>query len=100
MMFRDARKGQFEWRNAIAPLFGDQVVLLAMKHRRAPLLVSSALRKGLLRKGFPNGLDELAIFAGFKSVNNPSDVAILSMAVDSQPLFRRGVRRSLPRLLT
>jgi diguanylate cyclase (GGDEF)-like protein len=35
--------------------------------------------------------------AGFKSVNNPSDVAILSMAVDSQPLFRRGVRRSLPR---
>jgi diguanylate cyclase (GGDEF)-like protein len=35
--------------------------------------------------------------AGFKSVNNPSDVAILSMAVDSQPLFRRGVRRSLLR---
>jgi diguanylate cyclase (GGDEF)-like protein len=30
-------------------------------------------------------------------VNNPSDVAILSMAVDSQSLFRRGVRRSLPR---
>src|SRR6266404_311772 len=35
--------------------------------------------------------------ADFKSVNNPSDVAILSMAVDSQPLFRRGVRGSLPR---
>jgi diguanylate cyclase (GGDEF)-like protein len=35
--------------------------------------------------------------AGFKSVNNPSDVAILSMAVDSQPLFRLGVRRSLLR---
>ncbi len=34
---------------------------------------------------------------GFKSVNNPSDVAILSMAVDSQPLFRRGVPRLLPR---
>jgi diguanylate cyclase (GGDEF)-like protein len=30
-------------------------------------------------------------------VNNPSDVAILSMAVDSQPLFRRSVRRLLPR---
>jgi len=30
-------------------------------------------------------------------VNNPSDVAILSMAVDSQRLFRRGVRRLLPR---
>jgi len=30
-------------------------------------------------------------------VNNPSDVAILSMAVDSQPLFRRGAPRLLPR---
>ncbi len=35
--------------------------------------------------------------ASFKSVNNPSDVAILSMAVDSQPLFRRGISRLLPR---
>jgi hypothetical protein len=63
MMFRDARKDQFEWRNTIAPLLGDWVVLLAMKHRRAPLPVSSALWKGLLRKGFPNDLDELATFA-------------------------------------
>jgi diguanylate cyclase (GGDEF)-like protein len=35
--------------------------------------------------------------AGFKSANNPSDVAILSMVVDSQPLLRQGVRRLLPR---
>ncbi len=35
--------------------------------------------------------------ASFKSVNNSSDVAILSMAVDSQPLFRRGGPRLLPR---
>ncbi len=35
--------------------------------------------------------------AGLKSVNNPSDVAILSMPVDSQPLFRRSVSRLLPR---
>jgi diguanylate cyclase (GGDEF)-like protein len=35
--------------------------------------------------------------SGFKSMNNPSDVAILSMAVDSQPLFRRRVPRLLPR---
>ncbi len=63
MMFRDARKGQFEWRNTIAPLLGDWVVLLAMKHQRTPLPVSSGLWKGLLRKGFPNDLDELAIFA-------------------------------------
>jgi hypothetical protein len=61
-MFRDACKGQFEWRNTIAPLASDSVVLLAMKHRRAPLPVSSALWNGLLRKGFLNDLDELAVF--------------------------------------
>src|SRR6266481_6063874 len=65
MMLRDARtrKGQFEWRNTIAPLLGDWVVLLAMKHRCAPLPVSSALWKGLLREGLPKDLDELAILA-------------------------------------
>jgi hypothetical protein len=62
-MFRDARKGQFEWRNTIAPLLGDRVVLLAMKHQRAPRPVSSALWMGLPRKGFLNDLDELKLFA-------------------------------------
>src|SRR5260370_39524134 len=43
IMFRDARKGQFELRNTIAPLLGDWVVLLAMKHpaRSAARLVCS-----------------------------------------------------------
>jgi hypothetical protein len=63
MMFRDARKGQFERRNTIAPLLGDWVVLLAMKHRRAPLPVSSTLWKALLRQGFLNDLDELGNIA-------------------------------------
>jgi hypothetical protein len=62
-MFRDARKGQFEWRNAIAPLLGDRVGLLAMKHQRVPRPVSSVLWMGLLRKGFLNDLDELRLFA-------------------------------------
>ena len=35
--------------------------------------------------------------AGFKSANNPSDAAILSLAVDSQSLFRRGVPSMLLR---
>ena len=63
MTFRKGGKGQLELRNTIAPLLADWVVLLAMKHRRAPLPVSSALWKGLLRKGFPNDLDELGVFA-------------------------------------
>jgi len=63
MMVRDARTGQFEWRNTIAPLLGDCVALVAMKDQRAPLPVSCALWKGLVREGFPNDLDELATFA-------------------------------------
>jgi hypothetical protein len=63
MMFRDAGKGQFEWRNTIAPLLGDWVVLLAMKHRRVPLPVSSTLWKVLLEQGFLNDLDELGNIA-------------------------------------
>jgi diguanylate cyclase (GGDEF)-like protein len=35
--------------------------------------------------------------AGLNLVNDPSDVAILSMAVDSQSFFRRGPQRLLPR---
>jgi hypothetical protein len=62
-MFREAPKGQFEWRHTIVPFLGDWVVLLAMKYRRAPLAVLSLFWKGMLRKGFPNGLDELAIIA-------------------------------------
>jgi hypothetical protein len=63
MMLPDGGNGQFEWRNTIAPLLSDWVVLLAMKHRRAALPVPSALWKGLLRKGFPNDVDELGFIA-------------------------------------
>jgi len=52
MVFRDARKGQFEWRNTIAPLLGDWVVLLAIKYRRVPLPVSSALWRVCCEKVF------------------------------------------------
>lgn len=41
----------------------DFVALLAMKERRAPLPVSSALSKGLLRRGLPNNPLQLGTFA-------------------------------------
>lgn len=41
----------------------DFVALLAMKERRAPLPVSSALSKRLLRRGFTNNPLELGDFA-------------------------------------
>lgn len=47
----------------MAPLLRHVVVLLAMKHRRAPLPVSSSLLRGLLRHGFLNDVDELGNFA-------------------------------------
>jgi hypothetical protein len=58
----DGQAGSFEWRHTIASLFGRCVALLAMKHGRAPLRFSPAL-KGMLRKGFPNDVDELGNFA-------------------------------------
>jgi hypothetical protein len=52
-----------EWQETRGPLLRHVVALLAMKHGRAPLPVSSALWKGLLRQGFLNDLDELGIIA-------------------------------------
>ena len=64
MMFRDARKDQFEWRNTIAPLLGDWVVLLAMKHRRAPLPVSSALGRVWCERVFQTTWMNLRLLRG------------------------------------
>jgi hypothetical protein len=146
IMGRDARKSQLEWRNTIAPLLGDWVVLLAMKHRRAPLPVSSTLWKALLRRGLLNDLDELGNVArrisflgderlllaelrvrtattppvqeilskedkiatedrpqfqgGFKSVNNPPDIATASMVKPDQVIYGQKRRRSRPLLET
>jgi hypothetical protein len=95
MMFHDARKDQLEWREAMAPLLGDWVVLLAMKHRRAPLPVSSALWKGLLRKGFPNDLDELAIFA--RRYLFLGDARLLLAELKDRPDTASAVRTVLPK---
>ncbi len=48
-----------EWQKTMGLLLRHQVVLLAMKHGRAPLPVSPAICKGLLRRGVLNDLHEL-----------------------------------------
>ena len=88
-------KGQFEWRNTIAPLLGDWVALLAMKHRRAPLPVSPALWKGLLRKGFPNDLDELGVFACRYLFLG--DARMLLAELKGRPGTASAVRMALPK---
>lgn len=47
----------------VAPLLGHLVALLAMRSGRAPLPVSPALWKGLLRRGHVNSLEDLGYFA-------------------------------------
>lgn len=52
-----------ELRKTMAQILGDAIALLAMKHRRAPLPVSSALLRTLWMRGFPGNLAELESFA-------------------------------------
>jgi hypothetical protein len=53
----------FELRKTMAQMLGDVIALLAMKHRRAPVPVSSALLRTLWMRGFPENLAELESFA-------------------------------------
>ena len=55
----DGQPGPSEWQKTTALWLRHQVVLLAMKHGRAPLPVSPALWRGLLRRGVLNDLNEL-----------------------------------------
>jgi DNA-binding NtrC family response regulator len=53
----------FELRKTMSQMLGDVIALLAMKHRRAPVPVSSALLRTLWMRGFPENLAELESFA-------------------------------------
>jgi len=59
----DGQTGPSESQKTMRVLLRHQVVLLAMKHGRAPLPVSPALWKGLLRRGVLNDLYELGNIA-------------------------------------
>jgi len=55
----------FEWRQTTMELlFRRQVILLAMKHGRAPMPVTPNLWNSLLRRGILNDLYELGNVAG------------------------------------
>jgi hypothetical protein len=59
----DGQAGPSEWEKTMVLLLRQQVALLAMKHGRAPLPVSPALWRGLLRRGVLNDLHELGSIA-------------------------------------
>jgi DNA-binding NtrC family response regulator len=60
---RDGQISPSDWQETRGPLLRHVVVLLAMRHGRAPQAVSSALYTGLLRKGLLSNLDELGNIA-------------------------------------
>jgi hypothetical protein len=59
----DAQPSQYEWQLGAFHLLWHQVVLLAMKHGRAPLPVSPAVWKGLQRRGLLNDIYALGSIA-------------------------------------
>src|SRR5260370_7439370 len=63
MEIQDRRSGLDEWPRTMVVLLRHQVALLAMKHGRAPLPISPALLKGLMRRGVGNDLYELGEIA-------------------------------------
>jgi hypothetical protein len=60
---RDEQSSPPEWQKSLVLLLRQQVVLLAMKDKRAPLPVSATLWKGLLRRGVLNDLEDLGSIA-------------------------------------
>ena len=60
---RDAGIGPSEIGKVVVPLLGHLVALLAMKTGRAPLPVSSALCKSLVRRGLVRDLEDLGDLA-------------------------------------
>ncbi len=70
----DGQTGPSESQKTMRVLLRHQVVLLAMKHGRAPLPVSPALWKGLLRRGVLNDLYELGNIARRLYAARESDI--------------------------
>src|SRR5216684_5828806 len=59
----DVHASHSAWRRTLVDLLRHQVLLLAMKHGRAPLPVSPAVLKSLLRRGILNDVYDLGSVA-------------------------------------
>jgi hypothetical protein len=60
---REGQMGESEWRRLTLSLLRQHILLLAMKHGRAPLPLSPAVCRGLLRRGVLNDVDALGSVA-------------------------------------
>jgi len=60
---REGQMGESEWRRLTLDVLRQHILLLAMKHGRAPLPLSPVVSRGLLRRGVLDDLDELGSIA-------------------------------------
>ena len=60
---REGMIGESEWRRLTLSLLRQHILLLAMKHGRAPLPLSPAVCRGLQRRGILNDPDALGSIA-------------------------------------
>jgi hypothetical protein len=60
---REGQIGESEWRRTTMGLLRQHILLLAMKHGRAPMPLSPAVCRGLLRRGVLNDLHALGKIA-------------------------------------
>jgi len=89
----DGATGPSEWQKTMMLLLGHQVVLLAMKHGRAPVPVSSTVWKGLRRRGVLNDLDELGNVA--RRLSFLGDGGMLLAELKSRTAITRPVRETM-----
>jgi hypothetical protein len=91
----DGQTGRCEWQQTVGPLLRNLVALLAMKHGRAPLPVSAALWKGLLRRGVLNDLSELGNIARRYSFLGDERMMLAELRI--RTVTNSSVRETLPK---
>jgi hypothetical protein len=92
----DVHANPSAWRRTLVDLLRHQVLLLAMKHGRAPLPVSPAVLKSLLRRGILNDLHDLGSVA--RRLAFLEDGRILLAELNARTARRVRVEETLPKV--
>jgi hypothetical protein len=92
---RDRRESSSEWLKTKVELLRHQVLLLAMRDGRAPLLVPRSLWRGLQRQGFLNNLYDLGSVA--RRLLFLGDSRMLLTELRTLDVARPGAEQTTPR---
>jgi len=91
----DVHANPTAWRRTLVDLLRHQVLLLAMKHGRAPLPVSPAVLKSLLRRGILNDLHDLGSVA--RRLSFLEDGRILLAELKTRTARRAPAEETMPK---